>query len=64
LNIFNCCSELIRTDPNNADALYLRGVAMLYTANVTGAIKHFATALRLDPDNSTYRTELKVRGTV
>jgi hypothetical protein len=62
----------VRNDPNNSEALYVRGVAMLYTGNTDGnlsrfsnlmylgAVKHFRQALQGDPDNSKYRSQLKV----
>ena len=52
--------DVMRNDSNNADALYLRGLAMWYTGNIAGASKHINMALRLDPDNSTYRRDYKV----
>eukprot|EP01114_Cavostelium_apophysatum_P022679 TRINITY_DN8287_c0_g1_i2.p1 TRINITY_DN8287_c0_g1~~TRINITY_DN8287_c0_g1_i2.p1 ORF type:complete len:359 (-),score=110.12 TRINITY_DN8287_c0_g1_i2:15-1091(-) len=57
--VISYTTEIARSDPNNSDALYLRGVALMNTNNVAGAIKHFKNALSLDPDNSEYRKELK-----
>jgi len=55
----NYCSEILRNDSNNPDALYLRGITLLNTSNISGAILHFKTALSLDPDNSLYRKSMK-----
>jgi DnaJ family protein C protein 7 len=59
--VINLMGEVLRSDPNNPDALYLRGMAMYYSNNIAGAQKHLSNALKLDPDNSTYRKEYKVR---
>eukprot|EP01116_Phalansterium_solitarium_P001683 TRINITY_DN11496_c0_g1_i1.p1 TRINITY_DN11496_c0_g1~~TRINITY_DN11496_c0_g1_i1.p1 ORF type:complete len:502 (-),score=167.73 TRINITY_DN11496_c0_g1_i1:49-1452(-) len=42
--------QVIKADPHNPDAYYVRAVALYRTENYDQAIKHFQEALRLDPD--------------
>jgi len=57
--VITLAGDVIRNDQNNSEALYLRGLGLLYTNNTQGAIRHFTNALGLDPDNSIYRGALK-----
>ncbi len=52
-------SEVLREDTSNADATMLRGLALYRQGNAESAKKHFQQALRLDPDYSRARVQLK-----
>jgi len=58
-DVVNLVTEIMRNDPNNSEALYVRGVALFYTGNAQAAIKHFRQALQGDPDNPKYRNHMK-----
>jgi len=55
----NYIGEILKTDPNNSEALYLRGLALLYTGNIPSATKHFRNCLSLDPDNQNYKAQFR-----
>jgi tetratricopeptide (TPR) repeat protein len=42
-------NEALKTDPDNAQAYYGRGTALLLTGQYTAAIADFSSAIRLDP---------------
>ncbi|RWS15316.1 dnaJ subfamily C member 7-like protein [Dinothrombium tinctorium] len=45
-------NDLIRLDPTNADALFIRGMTLYYQDNVDKAFTHFQHALRLSPEHT------------
>jgi len=49
----------LRADSSNTEGLYIRGRGLYYSGNFAQAINHYSQALRLDPDFSKARVELK-----
>jgi len=45
------CEEVLKTAPNNADAIYIVGCIRLYQGEWDQAIDSFSTVIRLQPDN-------------
>lgn len=43
--------EIMKTDSNNSDALFVRGLTLYYSDNLEKGITHFERALKLDPDH-------------
>ncbi len=56
---FFFCSQILRADSSNTEGLYIRGRGLYYSGNFAQAINHYSQALRLDPDFSKARMELK-----
>lgn len=52
-------STVLRQDPENTEAMYIRGKALYYGGNFEHAVSHYSQALRLDPDFSKARDELR-----
>lgn len=44
-------NDLLRMEPRNADAIYIRGLALYYTDNVDKAFAHFQQVLVFSPDH-------------
>ncbi|KAJ8675890.1 hypothetical protein QAD02_011676 [Eretmocerus hayati] len=44
-------NDVLHTDKQNADAIYVRGMCLYYQDNVDHAFKHFQQVLRLAPDH-------------
>jgi len=44
-------NDILRFDSRNADAIYVRGMALYYTDNVDKAFQHFQQVLVLNPDH-------------
>jgi len=55
----NILSDVLREDNSNTEALYARGMAVYYQGNTDSAITHFTNALKLDPDDTKCRLQLK-----
>eukprot|EP01135_Chromosphaera_perkinsii_P002851 Nk52_evm6s229 gene=Nk52_evmTU6s229 len=53
-------SGVLQDDGNNAEAAYVRGVALYKQGNSEQAIAHFKRALRCDPDHKKSRNKLKL----
>jgi DnaJ family protein C protein 7 len=51
--------EVLRENPNDPEAVYMRGLGLYYQGNTEQAIKHFQHALTFDPDFSKARISLK-----
>lgn len=49
----------MKSQPENLDALYLRGKAFYYLGQNDAAINHFREALKYDPENSKCKAEFK-----
>jgi len=58
-DVISIASDILRDDDESLPGMFLRGAALFKTGNPTGAIKHFQSVLRSDPDNAEARTELK-----
>jgi len=54
------CNSLIQTNSHDPEILYIRGKALYLTSNFAMAIKHFAEALRSDPDFAKAKNMLKL----
>ena len=54
------CSDILRSDNMNADAIYVRGMCLYYQDNVEKAFQHFQRVLRLAPDHSKTKQIYKV----
>ena len=54
------CSDLLKTDSNNATALYVKALCYYYQDIPDRAMQFFHHALRVDPDHSKSRLALKV----
>ncbi len=59
LYIYRFNSTVLRQDSSNTEAIFIRGKALYYAGNFEHAINHYSQALRLDPDFSKARDELK-----
>lgn len=46
-----CCSDILRMDSTNADALYVRGLCLYYEDCIEKAVQFFVQALRMAPDH-------------
>ena len=55
------CSDLVRLDPSNMDAVFVRGLCLYYQENIDKAFSHFQQVLRLAPDHSKALAVYKVR---
>ena len=64
LDVVLCCSDLLRLDSTNADAVYVRGICLYYQDNIDKAFQHFQQVLRLAPDHSKARDTYKVSAKV
>ena len=53
-------SDLVRLDPTNMDAVFVRGLCLYYQENVDKAFNHFQQVLRLAPDHSKALAAYKV----
>lgn len=45
------CSDILRMDSTNADALYVRGLCLYYEDCIEKAVQFFVQALRMAPDH-------------
>lgn len=45
-------NDIMRAEPTNADAMYVRGLCFYYEDNIEKALQHFQQVLRLAPDHS------------
>ncbi|XP_058788832.1 dnaJ homolog subfamily C member 7 [Phymastichus coffea] len=45
-------NDVLHTDKQNADAIYVRGTCLYYQDNIDQAFKHFQQVLRLAPDHN------------
>ncbi|XP_001602403.1 dnaJ homolog subfamily C member 7 isoform X1 [Nasonia vitripennis] len=45
-------NDVLHTDKQNADAIYVRGTCLYYQDNIDQAFKHFQQVLRLAPDHT------------
>lgn len=45
------CSDILRVDSTNADALYVRGLCLYYEDCIEKAVQFFVQALRMAPDH-------------
>ena len=54
------CSDLLRFDGMNVDAMYVRGLCLYYEDNMDKAFHHFQHVLRLAPDHQHAKTIYKV----
>lgn len=45
-------SDVLHTDKQNADAIFVRGVCLYYQDNIDRAFTHFQQVLRLAPDHA------------
>ena len=54
------CSDLLRMDEMNADAVYVRGLCLYYDDNMDKAFQHFQHVLRLNPDHQHAKNVYKV----
>ncbi|KAK3753326.1 hypothetical protein QZH41_015276 [Actinostola sp. cb2023] len=52
-------TEMLRKDPTNTDAIYVRGLCLYYQDNVEKAYQHFTQVMRRDPDNKKARIAYK-----
>ena len=59
--VFVVCSDLVRLDPSNMDAVFVRGLCLYYQENIDKAFSHFQQVLRLAPDHSKALAVYKVR---
>lgn len=50
--LFLFYSDVLHTDKQNADAIFVRGTCLYYQDNIDQAFKHFQQVLRLAPDHS------------
>jgi len=53
-------SLVLRQEPHNVEALFVRGKSLFHSGALDHAATHFSQALRLDPDYSLAREELKI----
>lgn len=44
-------TAILQLDKGNADAIYVRGLCLMYEDNIDSAVNHFQQVLRLAPDN-------------
>ncbi|GAB6021161.1 hypothetical protein CHUAL_003792 [Chamberlinius hualienensis] len=51
--------DIMRADPSNVNAIYVRGLSLYYQDNVDKAFTHFQQALRLEPDHVKARDAYK-----
>ncbi|XP_032831508.2 dnaJ homolog subfamily C member 7 isoform X1 [Petromyzon marinus] len=52
-------SDVLRADPTNADALYVRGLCLYYEDMIDRAVQHFVQALKMEPDHEMARLTCK-----
>eukprot|EP01098_Paradermamoeba_levis_P006314 TRINITY_DN2623_c0_g1_i1.p1 TRINITY_DN2623_c0_g1~~TRINITY_DN2623_c0_g1_i1.p1 ORF type:complete len:497 (-),score=162.01 TRINITY_DN2623_c0_g1_i1:184-1674(-) len=52
-------SDVMKGDPNNVGALFIKGRALSLGGNLTGAVNYYKTILTMDPDNRPARDEWK-----
>lgn len=53
-------SDILRMDPTNADALYVRGLCLYYEDCIDKAVQFFVQALRMAPDHDKARLACRV----
>jgi len=53
------CLVVIKHDPSNADAYYLRGKGLYYMENFDQSLSHFTECLRLNPDHGNAAKDIK-----
>lgn len=53
-------SDILRMDPTNADALYVRGLCLYYEDCIDKAVQFFVQALRMAPDHEKARLACRV----
>ncbi len=53
-------SDLMRADPNNVDAVYVKAMCFYYQDIQDKAKRFFTQALRMDPDHTKSRQAMKV----
>ncbi len=58
------CSDLLRADSNNVDAVYIKAMCFYYQDMQDKAKRFFQQALRMDPDHSKSRQAMKVKSLV
>lgn len=51
--------RIIKKDDKNAEAFYVRGLALFYAGDMEQGVKHLKESLRLDPDQSVVAHSLK-----
>jgi tetratricopeptide (TPR) repeat protein len=51
-------NEVIRLEPDNHSAYFMRGGAYIYKENITLAISDLEMAVKIDPQNKEYREAL------
>lgn len=57
-----CCSDILRMDSTNADALYVRGLCLYYEDCIEKAVQFFVQALRMAPDHEKACLACRVSG--
>ncbi|TNN85992.1 DnaJ subfamily C member 7 [Liparis tanakae] len=55
-------SDILRMDPTNADALYVRGLCLYYEDCIDKAVQFFVQALRMAPDHDKARLACREEG--
>lgn len=58
--LFFYCSDILRIDSTNADALYVRGLCLYYEDCIDKAVQFFIQALRMAPDHAKARLACRV----
>lgn len=58
------CSDILRMDSTNADALYVRGLCLYYEDCIDKAVQFFVQALRMAPDHDKARLACRVSNKV
>lgn len=58
---FISCSDLLKLDRNNANALYVKAMCYYFQDVPERATQFFLEALRVDPDHSKSRLAWKVK---
>lgn len=58
---FSSCSDILRMDATNADALYVRGLCLYYEDCIDKAVQFFVQALRMAPDHEKARLACRVK---
>lgn len=56
----HACSDILRMDSTNADALYVRGLCLYYEDCIDKAVQFFVQALRMAPDHEKARLACRV----
>lgn len=60
LSNFLSCSDILRIDSTNGDALYVRGLCLYYEDCIDKAVQFFIQALRMAPDHEKARLACRV----